>query len=55
MTEFFSMGGYAAYVWSSFGVSLVALILLYWRTRIALSKATERARRFIQAAPGETA
>lgn len=27
LTDFFSMGGYAIYVWSSYGICLVALIL----------------------------
>lgn len=27
MSEFFHMGGYAAYVWSAYGISLVVLIL----------------------------
>jgi len=27
MNEFFSMGGYAVYVWSSFGISFLVLLL----------------------------
>ncbi len=27
MSEFFNMGGYAVYVWSSFGISFVVLLL----------------------------
>jgi heme exporter protein D len=27
LTEFFSMGGYGVYVWSSYGICLVALLL----------------------------
>ena len=27
MSEFFSMGGYAIFVWSSFGISLLVLLL----------------------------
>ena len=27
MNEFFSMGGYAIFVWSSFGISLLVLLL----------------------------
>ena len=26
MSEFFAMGGYGAYIWSAYGVTLVALI-----------------------------
>ncbi len=34
MNEFFAMGGYAAYVWPAYGVSIVALIavaVVSWR------------------------
>ena len=27
MSEFFHMGGYAVYVWSSFGISFIVLLL----------------------------
>lgn len=27
LTDFFSMGGYGIYVWSSYGITLVALLL----------------------------
>lgn len=27
MTEFFAMGGYAAYVWSAFGLTFTVMIL----------------------------
>ena len=27
MSEFFHMGGYAAYVWSAYGLSVVVLVL----------------------------
>ena len=30
MSEFFEMGGYAAYVWSSYAISLVVLVLNVW-------------------------
>ena len=55
MTEFFAMGGYAAYVWGAFGVSLAALAILFWMTRNALRNATERARRFVRSSQGESA
>ena len=29
MAEFFAMGGYAAFVWSSFGIAFVALLLTF--------------------------
>lgn len=40
MAEFFSMGGYAFYVWSSYGLAAVTLGGLTW-----FSFATARARR----------
>jgi heme exporter protein D len=33
MAEFFSMGGYAAYVWTSYAVFFVALALDAWAPR----------------------
>ena len=30
MTEFFLMGGYAAYVWSAYGITLIVLIVNIW-------------------------
>lgn len=33
MADFWAMGGYGFYVWLSFGLSLVALLLLWWTAR----------------------
>ncbi|MBT8142845.1 MAG: heme exporter protein CcmD [Gammaproteobacteria bacterium] len=33
MQEFFAMGGYALYVWSSFGISLLGIVYLYFEAR----------------------
>ena len=33
MSEFFNMGGYAFYVWTSFGISVFGLILMYWLSK----------------------
>lgn len=33
MQEFFNMGGYAFYVWSSFGFSIAGLVYLYFASR----------------------
>ena len=30
MSEFLQMGGYAAYVWSAYGVTLIVLVLNVW-------------------------
>lgn len=54
MSEFFDMGGYAAYVWPAYGVSIIALIVLAvlsWRQMrraerlVALSEKAETSRR----------
>lgn len=29
MTEYFAMGGYAAFIWPSYGVAIVLLIVLF--------------------------
>lgn len=64
MTEFFAMGGYAAYVWPSYGVTavvMVALLLLTLRelrdneaTLKTLEGLRPGRRRNSRAAPGET-
>lgn len=38
MSEFFAMGGYAAYVWSSFGLTLVVLVGNWWQARARLGR-----------------
>lgn len=30
LSEFFNMGGYAVFVWSSYGLALVVLVLNWW-------------------------
>lgn len=54
MSEFFDMGGYAAYVWPAYGVSIIALVVLAvlsWRQMrraerlVALSEKAETPRR----------
>lgn len=48
MSAFFSMGGYAAWVWPSYGITFVVLLLnVYW-ARNALRRAREEARRRIK-------
>jgi heme exporter protein D len=32
-SEFFAMGGYAFYVWGSYGVALVCLVMEVWMLR----------------------
>jgi len=45
MSEFLNMGGYAAYVWPSYGLTLVVIVLnIVWARRL-LAKSREDARR----------
>lgn len=45
MKEFLNMGGYAAYVWPSYGLTLITIILnIVWARRL-LAKSREEARR----------
>ena len=46
MSEFLAMGGYAPYVWSAYGVTLVVLVYNAWAAYrqhvVALSRLQER-------------
>jgi heme exporter protein D len=45
LSEFFDMGGYAAYVWPSYVLTLVVVVLnIVWARRL-LAKSREEARR----------
>jgi heme exporter protein D len=45
MSEFLYMGGYAAWVWPSYGLTLVVIVLnIVWARRL-LAKSREEARR----------
>ena len=44
MTEFFSMSGHGAYVWSAYGITLAVLILNVWLARAKHRSALQRAR-----------
>lgn len=44
MTEFLDMGGYAAYVWPAYGITLATLILNVWWARRRHRDALRRAR-----------
>jgi heme exporter protein D len=45
MTHFLHMGGYAAYVWPSYGVTLVVVVLnIFWARRL-LAQSQRDARR----------
>ena len=45
LSEFLDMGGYARYVWSAFGLSLVVLSATVWFTKRSLAATRERLRR----------
>jgi heme exporter protein CcmD len=45
MTQFLHMGGYAAFVWPSYGVTLLVVVLNIWWARGLLSQAKKEARR----------
>ncbi|HEY0766532.1 MAG TPA: heme exporter protein CcmD [Steroidobacteraceae bacterium] len=45
MTQFFDMGGYAAFVWPSYAVTLAAIALNIVWARRALARSREEARR----------
>lgn len=47
-SEFFAMGGYALYVWGSFGLCAVAMIAEPWllrRRRLQIERSLQRRRR----------
>ena len=45
MSDFLNMGGYAAYVWPSYGLTLIVIILnIVWARRL-LARSREDARR----------
>lgn len=45
MSEFFEMGGYAAFVWPAYAVTLAAIVLNIVWARRALARSREEARR----------
>ena len=44
MSEFFSMGGYAFYVWSAFGLTALVLVIEVMSVRSRRRRALEEAR-----------
>jgi len=53
--EFLDMGGYAFYVWSSFGITAVVLLLNVFITRAALRRARLDVRRRVKALEAQDA
>jgi heme exporter protein CcmD len=43
MSEFLSMGGYAAFVWPAYAVTFLAVFVNIWSARRALRRARARA------------
>lgn len=48
MSEFFEMGGYAAYVWSAYAITLIVILLNVWTARRARAHKLEEVRRVAQ-------
>jgi heme exporter protein D len=54
VSQFFAMGGYAAYVWPSYGLTLVVIVLnVVWARRL-LARSREEARRRLAMRGGDT-
>jgi heme exporter protein CcmD len=54
VSEFLNMGGYAAYVWPSYGLTLGIIALnIVWARRL-LAKSREEAKRRLEMRGGET-
>ncbi len=56
LADFFDMGGYAAYVWPSYALTLIVVVLnIVWARRL-LARSREEARRRLtmRAGAGET-
>lgn len=52
MTDFIAMGGYAKYVWTAFGISLVMLVATIWLSKRNLAQTRKRVLRKIRATEG---
>jgi heme exporter protein D len=52
MSEFLRMGGYAPYVWSAYGITLVTLVLNVWWIRRSHRRALEQARNAVERGAG---
>ena len=44
MSEFLDMGGYASYIWTSYGITLVVIVLNGWLARRRHAQALIRVR-----------
>ena len=51
MQEYFAMGGYAAFIWPAYGLTILALIGILWSSLAGLRSAERRAALFEAARP----
>ncbi len=42
MSSFFAMGGYGAFIWPAYGISLLALVAMVWQSWSAWRAAKKR-------------
>jgi heme exporter protein D len=49
MTEFLQMGGYAAYVWPAYGITLLVFVANIWSARRLKALKLEQVRRSMEA------
>jgi heme exporter protein D len=54
MSDFLDMGGYAAYVWPSYAITLIVLVLNIVWARRRLAQAREEARRRLAMRGGDS-
>jgi heme exporter protein D len=52
VSEFLQMGGYAPYVWSAYGITLVTLVLNVWWIRRLHRRVLEQARNAVERGAG---
>jgi heme exporter protein D len=52
VSEFLQMGGYAPYVWSAYGITLVTLVLNVWWIRRVHRRALEHASSAVERGAG---
>jgi heme exporter protein D len=54
LVDFFDMGGYAAYVWPSYALTLIVVVLnIVWARRLLVKSREEARRRLAMRAGGE--
>jgi heme exporter protein D len=51
MQDYLAMGGYAAFIWPAYGLTVLALIGILWSSLATLRAAERRAARFEAARP----